>query len=168
MNRDMTSTFALEGITHRRRALLVQHGLWIIFFGLIGGVGFAFSILGYIELWPVLPRVEWLIPGSEKAWLRAHTGPITNGLLALALAGIGGYLRLTEMQQKVLTACMLFTLWGNTFGYFNAAITGGRGTAFGGSLANSLTYLAFASAVVTVFVVVVLALVGVRNHRRLG
>lgn len=40
----MTLVFAPEGITHRRRALFVQHGLLVVFFGLIGGIGFAFAI----------------------------------------------------------------------------------------------------------------------------
>lgn len=153
-------------LSQRWRSLIALHGLFLFIVGLLAGVFFTFSILGFVEIWPVLPRLDWVVPGDERAWMRAHTGTLMNGMALLVFAGIGGLIRLGAKGQQWLAISLLATGWGNTLGYHTSAIFGDRGLSFGGSVANSVTYLAFLTAVIAVVVVVVLSVRGVLNTRR--
>lgn len=153
-------------ISQQWRSLIALHGLLLFIVGLLAGVFFTFSILGFIEIWPVLPRIDSAVPGDERAWMRAHTGTLMNGMALLVFAGIGGLIKLGEKGQQWLAISLLVTGWGNTLGYHTAAIFGDRGLSFGGSLANSVTYLAFLTAVIAVVIVVALSVRGVLNTRR--
>jgi hypothetical protein len=69
----------------RYRSLLALHGASAVLAGLLGGVGFVFNILRFIEVFPFVPRIEKRVPGTEAAWRAAHTGPIMNGMLAMGV-----------------------------------------------------------------------------------
>ena len=147
------------------RASLAWHGLLVMLVGLLGGALHAVVVIGHLELWPLLGRIDWTPAGDAAAWSRTHTGPLMNGLLALGMAGVGRLIALDAAQARVLHGCLLVTLWGNTAGYFVAALCGGRGLQFGLSTANTVTYLIFATAALAVLVALTLALLGLRRHR---
>lgn len=157
---------ASTGLSDAVRVSLAWHGLLVMLVGLLGGGLHAAAVIGHLELWPLVGRIEWLPPGNAEAWSRTHTGPLMNGLLALGLAGVGRYIALSARQERVLHACLLLTLWGNTAGYFIAALSGGRGLQFGASAANSATYLIFATAALAVLIALLLALLGLHRHRQ--
>lgn len=76
-------------LTPRVRSLLALNGLLGILAGLLGGMVFVFSILGFLELFPVLPRIDTTVPGSETAWRAVHTGSILNGVMLIAIVAAG-------------------------------------------------------------------------------
>lgn len=155
-----------SGLSDALRVSLAWHGLLVMLVGLLGGGLHAVTVIGHLELWPLLGRTEWLPPGDTAAWSRTHTGPLMNGLLALAVAGVGGFIALSARQQRVLRVCLLLTLWGNTVGYFLAAIGGGRGLQFGVSTPNTATYLLFATAALAVLLALLLTLLGLHRQRQ--
>ena len=67
----------------RYRAQLTQHGLLASLTGMLGGMGFLFNILQFIEILPLIPKIDKKVPGTEPAWRAAHTGPIMNGMLLM-------------------------------------------------------------------------------------
>jgi styrene-oxide isomerase len=154
-----------QGLSDATRVSLAWHGLLVMLVGLLGGALHAVVVIGHLELWPLLGRIDWTPAGDAAAWSRTHTGPLMNGLLALAVASVGRLITLGAAQARVLHGSLLVTLWGNTAGYFMAALYGGRGLQFGLSTANTLTYLVFATAAVAVLVAITLALLGLRRHR---
>lgn len=153
-------------LTPRVRSLLALNGLLGILAGLLGGMVFVFSILGFLELFPVLPRIDTTVPGSEAAWRAVHTGSILNGVMLIAIAAIGGLVRLGPRGQRVLVWSAGITVWGNVIGYFTAAIGEGRGLQFGIGFANTLAYFAFLIAAVAVFGAVGLAITGIVRELR--
>lgn len=164
-SRPTRHSLAPAGLSDATRTSLAWHGLAVMLVGLLGGALHAVAVIGHLELWPLLGRVEWTPAGDAAAWSRTHTGPLVNGLLALGVAGVGRLIALDGVPARVLHGCLLVTLWGNTVGYFLAALGGGRGLQFGGSPANNVTYLIFATAALAVFVALALALLGLRRHR---
>jgi hypothetical protein len=65
-------------------------------------------------------------------------------------------------QERLLVLTVLVTAWGNIVASLIGPIFGARGLEFGGSVANSVMYLLFMIAVVTVIVACVLVFRGAR------
>lgn len=148
------------------RSTLALNGTLVILTGLLGGLVYVFHILGYIEIFPVVPRIDATMPGTERAWSNVHTGTIMNGLLAIGIAGIGSFVHLGARGQQVLVGAVATTVWGNTAGYFVAAVGGERGLYFGGGAGNIITYFSFLTAAVAVLIAVPLVLAGLLRWRR--
>lgn len=149
-----------------RLSLLMQGGV-LFGLGLLVGLFFTFVIVGHVEIWPVLPALDWTVPGTEAAWRRAHLGLMFNAITLLVFAGIASALCLSVREQRVYAWSGAITAWGNSAGFLLAAISGTRGLAMGGSVGNSLTYLCFLAAALTAFAQVWLLVVGTRRARRL-
>ena len=150
----------------RYRSQLAVHGVWASVAGMLGGLGFLFNILRYIEVFPFVPRIEAKVPGSEPAWRAAHTGPIMNGMLAMSVASVGSMVELSPKAQRGLVVTMLITIWGNTIGYNAAAVGGERGLTHRGGPLNNVAYVSFLAAAGSVLVSLGLTLVGLGRHRR--
>jgi hypothetical protein len=150
----------------RYRSLLVLHGASAALVGLLGGLGFLFNILRFIEIVPFVPRIRRQVPGTEAAWRAAHTGPIMNGLLAIGVGASGSMIELNPRAQRGLVATLIVTLWGNVIGYNAAAVGGERGLTPRGGPLNKVAYVGFLAAAISVLVSVPLMIVGVRRHRR--
>ena len=91
----------------RHRSLLVVHGAAGVLVGLLGGMAFVFNILRFIEVFPLVPRIQKQVPGTEAAWRAAHTGPIMNGMLAMGVSASGSMIELTPRAQRSLVAAMI-------------------------------------------------------------
>lgn len=156
----MTAAEACATLDERRRAQLVAHALAALFAGLLGGALHAVLLVGHLELWPVLPPLRWTVAGDAGAWSRTHTGPLLNAVLVLALAGASPLLRWRPAEGRAFCGALLVMLWGNTAGYFVAAVSGGRGLAAGQGPGNHVAYLLFLSAALAVLVVLALAALG--------
>lgn len=156
---------AATALAPRYRSLLALHGASAVLAGLLGGLGFLFNILRFIEVFPFVPRIHKQIPGTEAAWRAAHTGPIMNGMLAIGVSATGAMIELSPRAQRGLVATLLVTLWGNVIGYNAAAVGGERGLTPRGGRLNNVAYVCFLTAAASVLVSVPLMIVGIRRHR---
>jgi len=132
------------------RHRLVFHGAVVILLGLITGFPLAFVLTGSLV-------------SSERAWRMAHLEGLLNGLLLLAVAGVADRLALDGRKPAVLAWTLIVTAYGNLIASVIAASANVRGLEPGGSLANTLTYLLFMVAVVTVVVAMGLVAHGARH-----
>ncbi len=135
------------------RDRMVFHGAVVIVLGLAVGFPFAFVILGSMV-------------GSERAWRMAHLEGVLNGLLLLAVAGVGDRLALAEGQARLVAWALVVTAYGNFVASVLAAIFAVRGLQPGGSASNTLVYLLFLGAVVAVLVALALVAHGARGRSR--
>ncbi len=164
---DTTSSVMAE----RMRAALFFNGTGLVALALLLGWVWFFALLGRVVLWPLPIDIVVSIPDDGRAWRMAHMEAITQGLLLMAFAFGGQYMRLTRRQFSWLFWSALTSTWLFTLGAAANAICGTRGLAFGGGpfkpgLANDLIYLAGWPPVLGVHVMVGLALWGLWQHRR--
>ncbi len=146
-----------QGLSQRQRAGIALHGFIIILMGFLGGMAWLVVLGDYLQFWP-LPPVELSLPETKELWRNAHTGPITNGILALALVGISPILRMNLKTGRLLYYATLVMLWGNTIGYQTAPFTSNRGLNPSGGFMNAFTYFSFYIAVFAAFLVVVIGI----------
>ena len=144
---------------------MIANGALVFMIGLLAGFPFAFVILGKIVLWPIPGAVDWQMPGDFRGWHMAHLEGILNGLTLWAVAAIAPKLRLGETAMRVVAWGLIVTAWGNIIASVIGPIFGGRGLEFGGGVANSLMYLLFVLAILTVVVAVALVFWGARTQR---
>lgn len=112
----------------RRRTVLALHGAILLVVGMVAGVPYGQAIVNH---WG---------EASVQAWKLAHLEGLTNGLLVLAVGGIGGVLVLGERAQKTLVATLLVGGWANTLGGIVAALVGARGLDPNGPPENWLVF----------------------------
>ena len=146
-----------------RQARMITHGALIFSGGLIAGLMLTFALLGHIEVWPVLGHIDVQVPGGSRAWLRSHLGLIINGIGVWVFMLIGSRLLLTEQQQQLYVITVLITAWFNSAGFIIGTLFGVHGLEFGGTVANSMTYLLFFVAVITVVIQMALVFKGARQ-----
>lgn len=164
----MTLPYAMS---ERMRAALFFNGTGLIALSLLLGWVWFFALLGRIVLWPLPIDIAVSIPDDGRAWRMAHMEAITQGLLLMAFAFGGRYMRLTSRQFTWFFWSALATAWLFTLGAAANAMCGTRGLAFGGGpfkagLANDLIYLAGWPPVVGVHLMIGLALLGLWRHFR--
>ena len=152
----------------RLRLHLITQGGVLFMLGLVVGLLFTFVILGRVEVWPLVPRIEATLPGSEAAWRRAHLGLMFNAIALLVFAGLAGALHLGLRAQRVYAVCVSVTAWGNSAGFVLAALTSTHGLHLGDGPGNSLTYLCFLVAALTAFVQGGLLVLGARRAMATG
>lgn len=160
-----------SAMTERMRAALFLNGTGLVALALLLGWVWFFALLGHIVLWPLPIDIPVSIPDDGRAWRMAHMEGITQGLLLMAFAFGGQYMRLSRGQFTCLYWASLATAWLFTLGAAANAICGTRGLAFGGGpfksgLANDVIYLAGWPPVIGVHLMVGLALWGVWRHLR--
>lgn len=166
----MTDTFS-PVMSERMRALLFLNGTGLLALSLLIGWVWFFALIGRIVLWPLPIDIVVSIPDDGRAWRMAHMEGITQGLLLMAFAFGGRYMRLSPRQFGWLFWASLATAWLFTLGAAANAVFGTRGLAFGGGpfkpgLANDLIYLAGWPPVIGVHLMVGLALLGLWRHCR--
>ena len=144
---------------------MIANGALVFIVGLLAGFPFAFVILGKIALWPVPGALDARMPGDLRAWHMAHLEGILNGLTLFAVAALMPQLRLGETALKVVAWGLIITAWGNIIASVIGPLFGGRGLEFGGSVANSLMYVLFVVAIVTVIIAIALVFRGAWNRR---
>lgn len=156
-------------ITPRRRAAMVFNGGLMFVLGLIAGLAFTFVLIGHVEAWPLIPRIDMQIPGTAAAWRQTHIGILFNAVTLFAIAAVGKSVLLGDRAQILLVVCVLMTGWFNIAGFVTGTWFGVRGLAMGGGIANATTYLFFLIAVVTAVVQAMLLVVGAfRGMRTIG
>ena len=137
------------------RARIVLHGVIVIGLGLVAGIPYASAIAG--------GQAE-----AMRAWRMAHLEGVLNGLVAIALAAVGGVLVLSRRQQRLLAVSLVGMAYGNVVASILGAATGNRGLAPGGSPVNTAVYLLFVAAVVGIVVALAVAGIGASRAARSG
>ena len=77
----------------------------------------------------------------------AHAEGIQNGLLILAVAGIGRYLVIDERRSSICAWSLIVAGYGNVIASVLGAATGNRGLALAAPAANVLVYTLFVIAI---------------------
>ena len=113
-------------MTKRYQALLIGNGAFVLLIGLL--MGFVFSLIGKIELWPIPGSWEIHMPADDRAWRAAHVGNILNGLMAMAAGLCLLHLSLRPGPQKFVTWSFVIAIWGNV-GFYVFAALGATGAA---------------------------------------
>lgn len=132
---------------------LIRHAVVALSIGLVGGAGLVVTLLGHMELAPIIGKIEMTLPGDSQLWRNAHTGPIMNALFVMLIAGLRPLFQLTASGQRVLHNSALIMLWGNTLGYNFAPFASNRGLAWSADLPSNLTYILFFVAAFSAMVV---------------
>jgi hypothetical protein len=95
----------------------------------------------------------------------AHLEGLLNGVLLIAVAAIGPVLRLDVRQATVVAWSLVVTAYGNVIASALGATFGVRGLTPGGPAINTVVYVTFMIAVVTVVVAMALVTRGARRPR---
>ena len=130
-----------------------------------------FSLLGEIDLWPIINHVPIAIGGEQRAWNMAHLEGITNGLMLIGFAAAAPFIRLSARQQSWFFHASLIFAWLFTLPAIANAMFGTRGLAFDGGpfapgLANQIIYLTGWPPIIAVHIAIPLALWGALEHYR--
>ena len=156
-------------MSERMRALLFFNGVGLLTLSIVIGWIWFFAMLGRIVLWPLPIDIEVSIPNDHRAWRMAHMEAITHGLMLMAFAAGGRFLRLGPKQFKWFFWSAIVTTWLFTVPAIFNAIFGTRGLSFGGApfkggLANDIIYLFGWPPVLGVHILLGLGLYGVWRH----
>jgi len=150
-------------VTDRLQSRLIAHGALVYLLGILAGFPFTFVILGKVVLWPIPGAIDWQPAGDVRAWHMAHLEGILNGLTLFGVAAVLPRLRLSETNLKIVAWGLIVTAWGNILASIIGPLFGGRGLEFGGSAANSVMYVLFVVAVVTVLIAFGVVIRGARR-----
>jgi hypothetical protein len=138
---------------------------------MLSGWAWFFALLGRIELWPFPGSLEVRIPDDSRAWRMAHMEGITQGLLLMALALGGGWIRHGERAHRVLFWAALTAAWLFTLPAMLHPLFGTRGLAMGGGpfapgLANDVLFVLGWPPMIGVHLAIPLAIVGLWRTAR--
>jgi hypothetical protein len=158
-------------ITTSMQAALFLNGLGLFVAGILFGWAWFFHLLNEIVLWPLPVQIDVAIPGDSRAFRMGHMEAITQGLLLMALAFGGQFMRLSTKEFAGLFWTGLITAWLFTLPAMANTFFGTRGLAFGGGpfkegLANDVIYLLGWPPVVSVHILFLLAVIGVYRFRK--
>ncbi|TFH25594.1 MAG: hypothetical protein E4H03_00240 [Myxococcales bacterium] len=156
-------------IRPRMQALLFLNGLGLFIVGILFGWVWFFHLLEQIVLWPLPIQIDIEIPGNARAFRMGHMEAITQGLLLMALAFGGQFMKLSSKGFAVLFWTALVTAWLFTLPAMANTFFGTRGLAFGGGpfkpgLANDIIYLFGWPPVVAVHLLFAVAALGVFRY----
>jgi hypothetical protein len=129
---------------------LIVHGGLVLMLGFVAGFGFLFYLLGAIELWPIPGRIDYQLPGSDKAWRMSHLEGVLNGLMLWLVAAVLPTFRLPDGSARRVTYALLVTAW--TFpiaSLFDAFFEHSRGLRFGGPVTNLIPFFLFYVGIIT-------------------
>jgi hypothetical protein len=127
------------------RDKMVFHGVLVIVIGLLAGFFWTLVLWG-------------LMDGSERQWRMAHLEGLLNGLLVLAIAAFTTHFRLSPRWHTRLAWLLILTAYANVLASILGAWWGVRGLTPFFPLTNTLVFLLFAVALITVLVALVVAL----------
>ncbi|MGI9280338.1 MAG: hypothetical protein ACR2PX_12040 [Endozoicomonas sp.] len=136
---------------HQKKVIF--HGLLAILIGLLAGFGLMYNILSEIPLGP-FENLPLKIPGDPSLWRGAHTGPILNGLFAIALALSLSLLSPDPVTVRRISNALIITVWGNIIFYLARILGTNRGLAFHSEQfgqGNVFDMIAFLTAGIAIF-----------------
>lgn len=147
------------------RKLMIGNGVLMIFAALVGGLGLWMYLIGGVI---PLPGLDWQfqLPGTAEGWARAHTGPVLNGLMVIAVAFCLPLLSFSPKWARIWGMVVVLDGWSNTGFYFFGNFAPNRGLNFTANRfgeANIFSFLALAPAYLFgVLVMIALFAIGLR------
>lgn len=158
-----------QSIAPRMQALFFLNGIGLFIVGILFGWVWLFQLLGEIVLWPFPIQIEVDIPGDARGFRMGHMEAITQGLLLMALAFGGQFMRLSKRQFNILFWTALTTAWLFTLPAMANALFETRGLAFGGgpfkpALANDIIFMLGWPPIIAVHILFGLAGFGVYRY----
>ena len=110
-------------ITPRMQALFFMNGLGLFVAGILFGWAWFFHLLQEIVLWPLPVQIDVQIPGDSRAFRMGHMEAITQGLLLMALAFGGQFMRPDQNRIPMVVLdrpsyCLAVYLTGNGKHFF--------------------------------------------------
>lgn len=112
-----------------RTRKMIGHGAIVSFFGLFAGIGLIAALVGGLELLPGM-MIEMELPADSRAWARAHSGGIMNGLLVFAGAFVIHAMSLPESTAARLYWMFVGTGYANTIFYWASLFAPSRSLTF--------------------------------------
>lgn len=134
-------------MNHYLRKRLAMHGATVIMLGMLSGIPLAMAILGYTDT----KLADWKI---------SHMEGLINGLLMLAIAGVGSLMLLSPKQQTWLYGSIVFTGYSNAIYGWVRGFSGHTGMDFAPPLANQAAALLAGLPIITAFIAVILLMLG--------
>lgn len=138
------------------------HGVLMMLATLLGGVGLWMHLVGGFEIVPGY-IIHFSLPGTADGWVRAHTGPVLNGLMVIGVAVVIPKLDFSLAKARVLGWLIVADGWANVIFYLFGNFAPNRGLSFGpnhfgeasiyGVIALGPAYLFGAIAVVVMFII---------------
>lgn len=119
-------------MTHQLQYRMAGHGILMIFSTLVFGVFLWMNLVGGFEIVPGY-ILEFNVPGTPEGWARAHTGPVLNGVMVIAVAFVLPMLDFEERTAKILGYIVVLEGWANVNFYFFGNFAQNRGLSFGDS-----------------------------------
>lgn len=115
---------------NRMQKVMVAHGVLLMFFALLAGLGLWVKLVGGFEFIPgtITP---FDIPGDAEGWAKAHRGTPMNALMVMAFALVLPYLGFSKKVQTWIAVIMVGAGWANTIFYYFANFSHNRGLTFG-------------------------------------
>lgn len=149
----------------RMQRLMVGHGLLVVLVSMLAGFMLMFSLIGGFEIWPGTV-LEFGVYGTSEGWVRAHSGGLTNGLLAIAVGLALPILRLSPRMERVMAYGFIYIAWSFTAFYWLGNAAANRSLTMGDSRlgeADLISVLGFLPGLPSVFLVVVLLAIAARS-----
>jgi hypothetical protein len=119
-------------MNEREPQVLIVNGAGLLIGSILVGWVFFFFLVKAAVLWPIPGSIPLAVPGDERGWRMAHMEGLTQGLLLLGIGAIGGQLRLSRGQSRVLMWSSIVTGWLFFLPAAFGPMAGVRGLAFGG------------------------------------
>ena len=139
----------------RSRLQMILHGAAVILLGLAAGIPYALVVTGSLA-------------GEERAWRMAHAEGLQNGMLLLAIAGVGGRLVLDDRRSAILAWSLIAAGYGNVLASVLGAVTGNRVLEAAAPAANAVVFALFVVAMGGVLTGLVLLVAGARAAMKKG
>ncbi len=153
--------------------MLFLNGLALFAVGILFGWAWFFYLLEEVVVWPLPIQIKVDIPGDSRAFRMGHMEAITQGLLLMALAFGGQFMRLNTREFKILFWSGIVTAWFFTLPAMANTFFGTRGLAFGGgpfkaSLANDIIFLFGWPPIVAVHILFGFAILGIYRYLKIS
>lgn len=113
-----------------RQRRMVGHGAVVMVFGLLAGFGLVMSLIGGFEIFPG-HILEFELPANSRAWARAHSGGLMNGLLVLVGAVLLYTMKMPPRFARHWYWMLVGAGYANTLFYWGALFAPSRALTFG-------------------------------------
>ena len=104
---------------------MIGQGAAVMLVGMSAGIGLLIALLGGLEIIPG-SIIQFGIPGSADAWVRAHIGGMMNGMLIFIVAILLSPLGFAEAAAGRMYWMLVGTGWANTLFYWAALFAPNR------------------------------------------
>lgn len=131
--------------------MLIIHGGLVLLLGCVAGFGFLFYLIGAIELWPIPGKIDYQLPGTDKAWRMSHLEGVLNGFLLWILAAVLPALALPQKSARRVVMLLIITAWLFPIAsLFDAFFENSRGLRFAEPVTNLIPFFMFYVGVLSV------------------